>query len=677
MIKDLKFSLIIDSKETELVHSPSGWEDTFIEWIRNIDYYGITREVGVPIIFVLEGATILREKFYTDRKKSKGQLKIEVANKSIWGYYDPMIFDLDFSTFDDRENEVEITLLESGLKDKIKSFESTDFEIPLTDSEAITILIPGIGLVEQSTGFVSGVPGFGVAFEDAFIPPLIIFNVDVVENGFINEAVTFQIVESEGNIYYSELDTSQFWFLKANNETNISIKGHIKGSYTFLNDDSVIIIQVVNENNDLVHEIRRLVIPGNDLFEIDFDFEYQMYDGEKFFFTTRGEGGPYGLPTIISITESELFISNSLIVAETECLAFRPFTVFKRLLARINGGVEPQTRSFFLNSENWKRVVITCGDAIRGIEKPVIKTNFKDFFNSFNAISGGVTFGIEGNICVLEDRNYAMSDIMALDVGEIKDFKLSVHDAYSFSSIKTGYEDQEYETEFGREEVNSLQVYTTPDAEAKKELDLISPYRADQLGIEDLRIVPIEKNTNETDKKSDNDVFIIKIRSEAVEGVYPVEGKEHYKQIEGFSARNDYYNLDLTPKKNLLRHGPWMRSVLDGFDGLSILFSSATKNKEVRTVDINDISIREKDNVNISSLGSRLFLPYQIDFTCKLETTSFPFLRTFNRGYIKFKYRGFEFTGYVLKVSYDVAKNSEREFSLLLRAGNNIKNLIH
>jgi hypothetical protein len=222
-----------------------------------------------------------------------------------------------------------------------------------------------------------------------------------------------------------------------------------------------------------------------------------------------------------------------------------------------------------------------------------------------------------------------------------------------------------------------MQVYTTPDAAAKKELDLISPYRADQLGIEDLRIVPIEKNTNETDKKSDNDVFIIKIRSEAVEGVYPVEGKEHYKQIEGFSARNDYYNLDLTPKKNLLRHGPWMRSVLDGFDGLSVLFSSATKNKEVRTVDINDISIREKDNVNISSLGTRLFLPYQIDFTCKLETNSFPFLRTFNRGYIKFRYRGFEFTGYVLKVSYDVAKNSEREFSLLLRAGNNIKNLIH
>jgi hypothetical protein len=347
------------------------------------------------------------------------------------------------------------------------------------------------------------------------------------------------------------------------------------------------------------------------------------------------------------------------------------------LLAKINGGPEVPTRSFFLNSDNCRNIVVTCGDAIRGLEDAVIKTNFSDFFKTYFSVCGGVGFSVESGVSIIENLNYYFSDKEALNVGEINDFNLSVYSDFIISSIKIGYQDNEYEIPYGREEVNSEQSYSTPNYSAKKEYNLMAPYRADQLGIDEIRLTTNQENESEEDKKADNDVFIIKISDNQIADKFQVEGRENYQLIEGFTARNDYYNLSLTPKKNLLKLGPFIRSCLFSYDANNIFLTASKKNKDVRTIDVNNISIKESDPVNISSLGEALFIPYQVMFKCKLNRFALNQLRLFNSGFITFRYKGFDYSGYCLNVSFDPARNSEREFTLLLRAGTNVKNLIH
>lgn len=671
---DLRFSIVIDEQETVLKNSPSGWEETFIEWVRNSDYYGMSRQVSFPVIFVLEGARVLREKFYTDGLRSTAQLKVEILSSKTWNYRNPVFFDIDFGEFVDREFEVEITLLESGIKEKIKSFESVEYSIPLDDPEAITIEIPGIGLVEKGNAIVSKPEGFALSFDGSWY---VIPEINIVENNFLNDAITFQSVPNELNTSPGAIGGSNLWFITANEQTNISINGTLKGVYKNLYPGDSFIIEIINENLENIYTVLNAVKDGTAVsYEADFDFQYELSENEKLFMIMRGEGVGQFLNTTVSIDEGEIYVSNSLITEPTLCKAFRPFTLFNRIISKINEGIQPKTRSFFLNSANWRRVVITCGDAIRGYQDAEIKTTFKDFFDSFFAISGGVGFGVEDDICIFESRKDWFANIQAVYVGEIKEFSLNVYKDFLFNSIKVGYEDFEYEQEYGREEVNSTQTYVGPMTKTEKNLNLISKYRADQLGIEELRITPTEENENQTDNRSDNDVFMIKIQESETGGIYKVEGKENYQVIEGFTSRNEYYNLDITPKKNLLRHGQFLRSVLFGFDDRSIRFESAKKNEDVKTVDLNGRSITEKDWVPVNTLGEKYFIPYEVSFKCKLPENIFPFLNIFNRGYVAFTFKGIRYKGYALKISVDVAKNSEREFTLLLKEDQNIKNLI-
>src|SRR5690606_9358776 len=195
--------------------------------------------------------------------------------------------------------------------------------------------------------------------------------------------------------------------------------------------------------------------------------------------------------------------------AETATKAFRPKTLMDRILAKMNRGFAVESQSYLLTSDNWCRLTITSGDAIRNYPNPVIKTSFRDFFESMNAIIG-VGFGVESGRAVMEEKAYWMrSGLQAVNIGEVKEFNLEVATDYIYSSIKVGYQDQNYEVAYGRDEYNSTQTWTTPINRVQKELSLISPYRADQLGIEELRIIPQEQNEDRQDKSSDNDVFVI------------------------------------------------------------------------------------------------------------------------------------------------------------------------
>lgn len=673
-----QYTLIIGPNEYILPHAPIGWDDSIIKWSRSDTYYGMIRTFSVPLKFVLDGAWLLRKEFYTYGIEAKVQVKIESLNNSTWIYKQIYLGDIDFSTFKDSEYEVEVNMMEGGISKQVKAYENVKYEIDIDVPEAVDILITGVNLIETA--------GFIFPPNKVVLPPspgnLKYFpEISLEFNEKKSTQTSVQSVD-EANILNPDFTVIDAWFFKANTDSDVKISGNIKGKLISQLFDQAVTVTFdfrnsLSSGGPIVQTILSHVIPGGGTeyeyeYDVSFDFTVPVVSGEKLFFCATKSFASVAVG--IEVYSGELRASYSTVSPPSPCKALRPRYVFDKLIEKMNGSPYP-TQSFLL--KEWEQLCITSGDAIRGIQEPKMKISFKDFFNAINSVLNA-GFGIENNKAILERKDYFFKpNLQAVNVGEIKDFLLETYENFIYSSIKAGYPDKTYDELNGREEVNSTQIYTTPITRIQKEFNLLSTIRADIYGIEFLRTSL--KDSDSTDNEADNDLFFIKIKPnpEPGEVYYLPERSEAYLSIDGLSAEDSAYNLDITPKKNLLRHANFLHGMLDKLDGYQIKFASADKNVDLTTVDLNGKVVSERANVEISTLGDKLFLPYLATITTKLPKNTLELMDNFPTGYVKFTYNGDEYTGFMMDVSVDVSKNSQREFKLLLTPLNNLAKLIH
>lgn len=671
---DLRYILITDQGETILAHSPSGWEESLLNWKRDTEYFGLMRSFSMPMEFVAEGARILREEYYTNGLNANTAIRIEQLQRSSWKYKTIFEGDMDYSKFSDGRNKVTINVMEGGISKKVKANDNVEYEVEIDDDDTVTVTVPGIGTVGQG---ITEMEAANLIDDDnqAVILGSTVSSQDLGPNVVLQDSVI------EGGVSVPDLSTSTNFFLECISDTNVVISGIISGLYTNAIASSVR-IEIRNNNGDIVKPLAYFLdTVANKAFTIEInDFSYDMTAGEKLFiyFTTvtSREAG-------INIFGNTIEVNTNYVSAPTPARAFRPMTLFRKLLAKMNGGFEVNAQSFLLESEEWKRLAITCGDEIRRYttateQNPKIKTSFLEFFQSINAVTS-CGFSVENGTAVLETKDYFMrANLQAADIGTVKEFNIESATDFTYNSIKTGYDDQDYEVDYGKDEFNSDQQWATPVDRVKAELNIMSPYRADQFGIEDQRLTTDQQNEDKQDKEWDNDIFMIYIKSDPeLDGTYDVEGMEAYSSVSGILALQGRYNLKLSPKKNLVRHGAFIRSGLHRFEGRHLRFESGSKNVQLNTVGFDSISVKENEWILISSLDEPIFLPYLATVTSDYPRSLQETLTSFPYGYIRFKYRGYTWKGFIMEANVDVARNSAKEFKLLLTPDNNVLNFVH
>jgi len=141
-MKDLKFILSYREVTIDLDHSPSGWDDTLIKYERSTKYWGLIRSFTIPLKFVLEGAELLREAFYNDGIEAEVKLEILKLNRLSLEYYSAYVADLDFSSFNDSDCFVEITVIDGGASKYIKANEGTTYDVPVGSNDWLQIAMP-------------------------------------------------------------------------------------------------------------------------------------------------------------------------------------------------------------------------------------------------------------------------------------------------------------------------------------------------------------------------------------------------------------------------------------------------------------------------------------------------------------------------------------------------------
>jgi hypothetical protein len=717
------FTLIVNFTDRYLLpNAPRNWEGNLINWARSDTYYGMIRSFTVPMDFVLDGATILREQFYTYGIGAQVQLEIAKFNATTYNYEVFYLGDIDFTNFKDTGSIdgyiVTCNLVQGGIMKAVKAYADVKYTIPLDVPLAKTVSLTPIKLQEYADWIVQGIrpdanngefPALQIVNNDqksviasAYAQPQIVYD---GSPNFATAGCMFYIAQISGRVKFTNVDIEgAIISLGGSTDCEVSIYSSIHGE----------VFQFYGKINP----------PNFDPISYQGDFFVDVVAGEKLFFYTRSNApGTYAY-----ITSGTWRATYDTISPATDCLTVDAFYLFQQLMKQMNGSINIPCQSYLL-TQQFVGLQITCGDAIRPVEitdvqagdtlnagqkyrvvfgdivygattyhtgdiffadanhasfttandgycqtdnsVPQIVTTWTDFFKSMNAVLN-VGWGTEiiGGVetSVLEQKSYFFKgNLKAIDVGEVGSFGLSVYLPYIFNSVQYGYVDQQYDNLNGVTEFNSTAFRQFPIKAINNQLDLVSVYRGDSLGIEGLRINISNSGAGTQNSAPNNDVFMIVVDSVPVGGKYIPYVMPSYSGV-----TTNLYNMPISPARNLSRHGDYLHGMLDKLDGENIIFTSALKNYNLITTDANGFTVSERANTAIVSLPGKLFLPYVAEILVKEPVNMLSLIDMYPTGRIDFSVDGNKFSGFIIDVSTDTDQNKSQKIKLLYTAGNNM-----
>lgn len=580
----------LDNNPTPLPQSPGGWIDNRVSFGRSAKYHGLNRAFTVPLNFVGDGAIILRTLFW-ETKGINCDLTLVILkwddNTDVYElYYKGR---LDLAKMEDTVSEdVSVNVIDGGAIQKIKALENTPYEIPLdgTIEENFLVNIQGNIFDCNYTYQVSDIEIDNMQFQGHYAVPI-----PIIQNNGLVFGVSMQSQALEHAFdYLNYIVNSSNFIARATQPTDIKFKGSVKYKCTdkgpFTGRTSFKFITSLN----IEYELQPLIdmsIGGT--YEFEVDLTISLAAGETLFLLgliAVLAPGPPGLLIIEFFPESNIVATLSTRYIDSTTWAITAKNAFRILVEKIGEG-KYAAQSTALDAI--PNIALTSGFALRKNEKAVLKTTISDFYESFNVHLNGC-MGIVGEeeTVFFENKKYVYnSDVISMDIGEVSDLNLSVSEEHLFNLLKIGYEPQKYDEKIGQLEYNSTLTFKAPiDVISQKELNLVSPYRADSTGVEMVRSNPFASKST-TNNEADNNVFILNIDTEN-----PINNQyfsaTRFTQINGYVGNNNI-NFEAVEGVNFLAIGvnsifkynrPFPTNIK--FSGAAVFFDASSGNKRLQ-----------------------------------------------------------------------------------------------
>jgi hypothetical protein len=635
-----------------LEFTPNGWTKIQLQNQRNPTYFAIDRSFSVPLEYLKDGAQILKHVYYNFGIEAKVYMAIceqrLFFDATHYGYYYALLYrgEIDLANFKHDGTKVTVNIMEGGMVKLIKAYENTKYEIPINVPEAIDIHVDGVELKKGgSYSVVDGqLSGAGLVTHSV---PILFLNEEGVEVGVLFDSQSFGDIDPR--------------IIK--NETGGSITfpltGSIKFKIEYAADKYQLLIRKKKADNSLVtlFDSGQISVSLNTVYEIPFSLSITLDNNEQLFFNGKdlANVSPANLSNLkMTYYETDISIKFDFLFRSTNIKALRPLYVFQRLISKMSDGVYVPQSNYLQTIQD---VVMTCGDAIRGIESAVIKTSLRDFFTSYNS-DFGIGLGMIGNTLRLEEKAFWVDYSDPIDLGEVSKMKVSPATDLLINNIKNGSPNQDYDDVNGKQEFNTTQERSAPITRIAKELNLISVYRKDCYGFEFTRINLDGKTT--TDSDSDNDVFMIHIEDAPwADGIFRLD-RNLNAGATGLLTPTTVFNLYLTGARAIRRNGNYIRSLFYKLDHKYLKFQTTDKNNAVVCQ-----GITENADIEIASLDAPLFSCNYLEFETKVPYNLFEILNANPLKAFKGTWAGFSFVGIPNKISMQPGDNASQTFQLL------------
>jgi hypothetical protein len=664
---------------TPLINTPDGWQEKSIKYGRSNKYFALFRTFTTPLKFVADAAKIVRDQFYKLGSEAEMFLIITRLNNE-WIHRQFYKGELDFTQCEDSEFQVTANVMEGELSKLFKAGEDTVYELPLADGRQVKV--DGLVLKQSAKYYVSN----GALLNT---------------NG--NHVIDLMLLGQEGpdlnilSVPRTNLGASgQNQFILNNNLHfhNPSTKNPMTVSWDFKVTTSladgispnpavrlILSIRIIDKRNGnaLGRTLQEFVGPTNTYRKNHFVgsstvTEFSQMDDPSNYVTALVLGinlvGASADQAVFHVYDSEGFFNIDSIDFRhpaTTIRALDPITVGQMLVDKMTGGGY-EFRSNHLAAE-WGSLLITSGDGVRGLEGAVLKTSFTAFFNSYNVVSP-LAMGIDGKTIWIEDRSQAWpSTAQPLDLGAVSDLKAKPANDHLFNTIKIGYPDSKLDDVNGRNEFNTTHIYSAPVSRSVRELNLVSTYKAGMYDIEFTRINLEGKKT--TNSSTDNDVFFLHTEKyPQADGVYKLL-RLNYSPVSGLLDAASAFNIELSPKRCLQRHGAYLRGAFY-YQPMGVLkFESGDRN-----VDMITGTVSERADFPINAMGDPLFVPLEFTFECPVPEDMIEQLETMPQRPVLFSWNGTVFVAYPTDIAIQPATNATQSVSALCAVGNDLTKLI-
>jgi hypothetical protein len=503
-----------------LPQAPHGWSDQQIGYGRNTKYWGLNRSYSQPLRFVNKGATILRHLLYAKRG-SEEQIYL-VVNKyndltdTYEGYYKGEI-DLMNNVDDVPLDGITVNLMEGGLLKLFKAYENTTFEIPCDGSIPENLQVNIEGLMFHALFNYNTVPS-QVTSRGAILP-IVFLNQQGSEAGVIGTDQALEVFDPTNSAAFSSLlnNSSNYLFMSNKEIHDVKISGTLN-FYGALSNASLVVWTSLNNRYPLINSITASRVPtGSISAENNYNVDVTiptLAAGEAVFVMLITSDSSVNL----GLTTTDLYVTFDSRFTDSSVWALKPYDLLALLLKKIcyTAYTYPENRIYELQSnllQQHSNLVLTSGSALRKERSSVIKTSLSEFFQAFDAqlsASMGNIQTISGEKLFFEQLNYVFdTSRVSMELGEVAKFKITPATDLYFDLLKIGYAEQKYDERQGNNEWNTTAQYKAPVRKVNKELNKISPYRADSYGVEYTRtLLPTSNSTN---NKSDNDTFLLNI----------------------------------------------------------------------------------------------------------------------------------------------------------------------
>lgn len=297
--------------------------------------------------------------------------------------------------------------------------------------------------------------------------------------------------------------------------------------------------------------------------------------------------------------------------------------------------------------------MLCAAETLRGFSSANFHGAMSDFMEWMKVM--GYEYVVEDYQVRFAPRDsFYQPETTALDLGRyLVDWQIEAIDDFAYTSVQVGYDKQDYESANGRFELNGTFEYSTGYSSAvENHLKLISPYRADAIGIE---LLCWERKSTNTDTSSDNDVFVIAMTEN--ENNYTVYEGLLYEPTEAFSAsKMNLFNAIINPAYLIKRN-----ESLAGITAPKLRYASTTNNRSVKVFDPND----ENNPINIFSdidITKKLFEGYLYKFSTAY-LLRLPESYNWN-GLVRFSVGGVVMEGYIRSIMKDYFRQSATDWEL-------------
>ena len=403
----------------------------------------------------------------------------------------------------------------------------------------------------------------------------------------------------------------------------------------------------------------------------DVDADDEFFTASKITFVHEGRepgvgGGELYYQTDIKVLECSRYeLELTDFFNEKNVKVYSAFNVGDSIVRRITDENALKYKSDFLQNTTNFKPYLTTGTAIRGntaelipnecifvdvpggaveIEK-VPETSFKEFHESFDAMfSMGLGFekDISDNDIVRHERaSYFYSNNQILELTDVTEYNESFSEDHSANELLFGFKKvvTEIQGTNVRDEFNTSQDRNIPISSLSKKVVKQCKYNAAGVAIEYQRRFN-DSETNTTDAKFDEDIFIVLGR---FDGVLKSETNQ-FSDMEGVFNSDTSYNIRLNPLSSAINNAPIWASALFWKEGTQQnIIGKYTGNGEaiakagIETPNfegVNQDSLRMIDNIPVSLIKDlALFQPITIEFSVILTLDQLNLIRDNHTGY--------------------------------------------